>query len=854
MGMGMVLGNRFFRTGCLALALVSVAALAQDDPAASLAIHSDATGHERFLAVHGQRALIQGLNGGGLEVFAFPFQIVGGLQVSFRHEGSVSLVDSANLLRGIDYAPDGITRTYVGTDYVVREKLFVPRDAAAAVVTYSVQSPHPLDIVVSFNPVLDLMWPGGIGGQSVKWDGKSSAYVLFEPSMRYGAFVGSLDVDAHDTPSNNALESNSGRQLRMSLKAGGKDGHEARLAFGMLESGNADAGVALRSLLSSLPAAETAQHRHVADVLDGGIRIHTPDDEVNSMLSWAAIALDQAWACNPQLGCGFLAGFGPSREARRAQYEWYFAGDGLIANDAMIATGRYARAREELEFILKHRDQKTGMIWHEMSQSAGLIDWSRYPYMFVHVDITYQFLSAVDRYVRASGDTRFASEHYDALAQAYAYGASLVGSGGYPRIPAGKEGHNEQDKLGDELSLSIAWQQAAEAFAHLASVTGHADDGARAAKAAEQARAGVLKRYWVGGAWIDAYTPDGKPVHARGSGAMSLIDLHVLSPEQENAILDQMATADFQTDWGMRNIPRSTPGADPNSYANGSVWAIHTAHVATAYWAAHRPWTASAMFDALVPWNRLDSPGHIHEVAAGDIWHQQVESVPEQTWSSSGVLTMAVDGLLGLSFPAGQPVGFSPHLPAAWDYVGADNIPVPGGKLGIRMSRTAKGFAFDIDNSGAPVRVALSPQLPLGTRLLGATVEGRAAEATVVSHGEESHASLGVDAAKGVTRVELRFEGGVDIGVPRAVLVPGDSSHGAKITRAHVASSVLTIEADVTDSAASTIRIRAPGIIPSTDGAQVRRVTADSFDITPKPSGRSGYRHVSLVVRLAPDG
>ncbi|HEY4144514.1 MGH1-like glycoside hydrolase domain-containing protein [Pinirhizobacter sp.] len=850
----MILGNRLIRNGCLALALVSAAALAQDDPASRLAIHSDATGHERFLAVHGQRALIQGLNGGGLEVFAFPFQIVGGLQAAFRHEGSVSLVDSANLLRGIDYAPDGITRTYVGTDYVVRETLFVPRDAAAAVVTYSVESPHPLDIVVSFNPVLDLMWPGSIGGQSVKWDEKASAYVLFEPSMRYGAFVGSPDVDAHDKPTNNALESNGGRQLRLSLRAGGKGGHDARLAFGMLESGNADAGAAVRSVLSSLPAAQAEQHRHVDEVLDGGIRIHTPDDEVNSMLSWAAIALDQAWACNPQLGCGFLAGFGPSREARRAQYEWYFAGDGLIANDAMIATGRYARAREELEFILKHRDQKTGMIWHEMSQSAGLIDWSRYPYMFVHVDISFQFLSAVDRYVRASGDVRFVTENYDALAQAYAYGAGLVGSGGYPRIPPGKEGHNEQDKLGDELSLSIAWQHAAESFAHLATLAGHAEDAARARTAAERARAGVLKRYWVNGAWIDAYTPEGKPVHAHGAEAMSLIDLHVLSPEQENGILDQLATADFQTDWGMRNIPKSTPGADPNSYANGSVWAVHTAHVATAYWAAHRPWTASAMFDALVAWNRLDSPGHIHELAAGDIWHQQVESVPEQTWSSSGVLTMAVDGLLGLSFPAGQAVSFSPHLPAAWDDVGADNIPVPGGKLGIRMSRTAKGFAFDIGNSGSPIPIALSPQLPLGAHLLGATVEGRAVQASVTSHGEESHASLDVDAVKGNTHVELTFEGGVDIGVPRVVPVPGDTSKGAKIIKIHLAASVLTIQADVTDSPVSTIRIRAHGIIPTADGADVRRVTADSFDITPKMSGRSGYRHINLVVRLAPGG
>ena len=44
------------------------------------------------------------------------------------------------------------------------------------------------------------------------------------------------------------------------------------------------------------------------------------------------------------------------------------------------------------------------MIWHEISQSADPADWAtRYPYMFVHVDITFQYLIAVERYVSAAG-------------------------------------------------------------------------------------------------------------------------------------------------------------------------------------------------------------------------------------------------------------------------------------------------------------------------------------------------------------------------------------------------------------------------------------------------------------------
>jgi hypothetical protein len=45
------------------------------------------------------------------------------------------------------------------------------------------------------------------------------------------------------------------------------------------------------------------------------------------------------------------------------------------------------------------------MIWHELSQSASLLDWVHdYAYMFVHVDTTFQFLTAVGQYVSTSGE------------------------------------------------------------------------------------------------------------------------------------------------------------------------------------------------------------------------------------------------------------------------------------------------------------------------------------------------------------------------------------------------------------------------------------------------------------------
>ena len=126
---------------------------------------------------------------------------------------------------------------------------------------------------------------------------------------------------------------------------------------------------------------------------------------------------------------------------------WFFAGDGLVTVDALLRAGAYARARDELAFIIRYQNKRTGAIWHELSQSAGFLDWEgAYPYMFVHVDVSFDFLNSVRDYVQTTGDAAFAMEHWDALRAAYGYCRSTIPlSGILPEIPAGQQGRDEQD-------------------------------------------------------------------------------------------------------------------------------------------------------------------------------------------------------------------------------------------------------------------------------------------------------------------------------------------------------------------------------------------------------------------------
>ncbi len=137
----------------------------------NLTITTDAVGPIRFLAAHGQRTALMGYAQDGLEMWAYPVQVLSHYRIGIRPQGATSELRGELLLRRVEYEPRQVTRVYVGVgesgSFVVRKTLFVPSDRASAILTYETEGRQPVDIAVHFTPVLDLMWPAGIGGQYV---------------------------------------------------------------------------------------------------------------------------------------------------------------------------------------------------------------------------------------------------------------------------------------------------------------------------------------------------------------------------------------------------------------------------------------------------------------------------------------------------------------------------------------------------------------------------------------------------------------------------------------------------------------------------------------------------------------
>lgn len=690
---------------------------------AQAAYTTDAVSLTRYAAVPGQMALLGGNAAAGLEGWAYPLQVFRGLKPSFRFVGASSAIASSPLLRRLEYTPTTVVRTYVGADFTVRETLFVPKDQPGAILTYTVDSKRPIQVEISFVPVLDLMWPVSTGGQEIHWLSDTNAYLMDEPTQRFHALFGSPDAVLHDDLINTNAPLTSEHTLSMTLRSAktvhvimAADIRSAKQTHELYEG-----------LISGLAGSEVDAEQQLYQHAKTAMRIQTPDAEVNQALAWSQLALDQAWVCNPTLGCGLIAGYGPSRGlARRPQYAWFFAGDALTTMHTLLLTGEFARSREALLFLMRYQDPHNGMMWHEMSQSASYVNWARdYPYMFPHVDITFHFLSLLGEYANATGDTQFLRDHWSNIESAYRFCSSLIDpADGLPKVPAGKEGSDEQEHPREELALATSWVEASRSFAELAELIGRSDLAHQAEAANLRASSVIPAHFWNGRTkfWNSGILKDGQPEEAMHLPPPAALML--LKKVQQDEVLDRIASSEFETAWGTRGVGSASRNFDPSSYATGSVWATSTATAALELWRGDRPNAAWKVWSTLLPWLKLDAMGHIHETLSGSSFRPQIESVPEQTWSSAMFVSSFLQGVLGEQPDAEHHrLALAPHLPPEWGYITVQRLRVGNTTMEVTVRRSASRIELQVRAAGDPIELTFTPMLPEGAKFAKAEID-----------------------------------------------------------------------------------------------------------------------------------
>ncbi|TAK15119.1 MAG: hypothetical protein EPO35_08320 [Acidobacteria bacterium] len=548
-----------------------------------------------------------------------------------------------------------------------------------------------------------------------------------------------------------------------------------------------DDALALYRRLSAPGAAEQEWKKrvaHAAALRDTMFSLRSPDPRLNMAVEYAKVNLDESMVCNPDLGCGLVAGYGLSGAASdRPGFGWFFGGDASINSFAMTGAGQAALVREgALQFFSKYQ-RADGKITHEISQGAGHVDWFSYPYPYYHGDTTPFWILSAGEYWRQTGDTETIRALWPNLKRAYDWSrATDVDGDGLMENPAAGAGALEVGDLQigilSDVYLSGVWIASLDRFARMATAMGEPALAGQASAIRAKAVATLESKLWLPAIkqYAFALLKDGTVNDNLTAWPATAMAFDVFDPGRGAEMAERLASSAIMTDWGARPLSATSPLFDPLHYNNGAVWPFVTGFVALAQYRYHN---ASAGWFALQSIARTgfdQSLGRNPEVISGRLYKPLDTAVPQQFFATSMVLTPLIRGLLGIDVDApARRVTIAPHLPPDWDTVAVDHVPVGAGQMSFVLKRDAAGISLDVTRSAdsAPIAVTFSPALPLGARVAGAGV-------TPQSTAGDVHATV-TATVTGTATLRVNYSGGWSIIPPSMPAKIGRRSEAPRV-------------------------------------------------------------------------
>jgi len=129
-----------------------------------------------------------------------------------------------------------------------------------------------------------------------------------------------------------------------------------------------------------------------------------------------------------------------------------------------------------------------------------------------------------------------------------------------------------------------------------------------------------------------------------------------------------------------------------------------------------------------------------------------------------------------MSTTASGRVTLAPPLPATWDSVSVDNVPVGRGTMSFALRRTPDAVTLVVRRRGsdrAPLELVFSPALPLGARVTGT-------EAATTSTPGDLHATIRTSLTDSVA-LTIRFTGGWSLVPPAMPATIGSRSRAPRV-------------------------------------------------------------------------
>ena len=136
----------------------------------------------------GRKAGLMGYESGQFEMWVWPWKVLRNFELQFFLGTSTQPILAKDIVRTISVTPEVTTLTYTYESFTVKEHIFIPRGEPGAILLLDIHTTQPLAVIPGFIPVMQPMWPAGVGGQYSYWDDESKAYVISEGQQR-GLFL-----------------------------------------------------------------------------------------------------------------------------------------------------------------------------------------------------------------------------------------------------------------------------------------------------------------------------------------------------------------------------------------------------------------------------------------------------------------------------------------------------------------------------------------------------------------------------------------------------------------------------------------------------------------------------------------
>jgi len=685
----------------------------------------------RFMEASGREAAFLGHEDGSFEAWVYPLKILHDFDLSFGVAAYNEPIPGANLASRVDVRPESSTIRYAHAAFTVDATWFVPLEEGGGMVLLDIDASEPVTVRVRFRTDLKPMWPAGLGGQYSYWDDGLKAFVIGEGSGQHGALIGSpLGLTPPTQPAHNLPDAPSQFEILVTPEAAASG--LVPIVIAASAEGFEEARGTYERLLAETEPLYRESAAHYRRLREELVSVEAPDERIGLALEWGKVALDKGFVCNPHLGCGLVAGLGPSGTTERPGFGWFFGGDAFMNMWAMTAYGDFETVKRSLEFLREHQ-RDDGKMMHELSQGAGYINWFEdYPYGYYHADTTPLYISAVRDYVRISGDLELAREFWPSIKLAYEYCASTDedGDGLMDNTLAGlasvETGALRSGEVLTDVYLAAAWTTAADAVAELALVAGDTEFGRIASAATVKARASANERFLddEGRQIYYAILRDGSGQEEPSVWMAWGLWRNVFSagrPAVEGA-LDAIAGSGIGADWGARMLSSESALYEPLSYNNGAIWPFLTGFATLALYEHGRAPAGWAYLDGTAELTFIDGRGYITELLSGDRLQPIDASVPHQLFATFGFVSGLLRGLVGLransladTDGAGS-VGslrLRPQLPAGWDWLRVRNLRFQGATFDFDLERNATVIEASVRVVEADESLPLAVELAL---------------------------------------------------------------------------------------------------------------------------------------------